>query len=164
MPAKGQINPAIRDESGNIIPWKKRNRIAANASTRARQANRPAETKRSERYRWLLKHKYGLSPELKQALIQAQGGICLICHVLISIDCATDHDHEKGFVRGMLCKPCNSALGLFKEDPEILRNAANYLESCKSLEQEPTTEDFIEANKILKEVLCQQKIRPYTEP
>jgi len=37
MPRRGQINPAIRDEAGKIIPWKKRNKEAANVAERDRR-------------------------------------------------------------------------------------------------------------------------------
>ncbi len=41
---------------------------------------------------------------------------------------AVDHNHQTGFVRGYLCKPCNSAIGLLKDNPAVIRSAANYLE------------------------------------
>jgi len=139
-------------------PWDKRPENAGrkNARTRARQAKRKAETPdkvREERRRWELKAKYGLSPELKQALVEAQGNVCAICYSPIdAVSCATDHNHAQNYVRGMLCKPCNSALGLFKDSPEVLRRAAEYLEASKKIEQEPTTETFIEALDILEKV------------
>jgi 5-methylcytosine-specific restriction endonuclease McrA len=49
MPTKGSINPAIRDVTGKIIPWKKRNREAANASTRARRALTPEKVRAENR-------------------------------------------------------------------------------------------------------------------
>ena len=39
-----------------------------------------------------------------------------------------DHCHESGGVRGVLCHPCNIALGCMKDDPGRLRAAAEYLE------------------------------------
>ena len=39
-----------------------------------------------------------------------------------------DHNHETGKVRGVLCGNCNSALGLTKDSPELLRKLATYLE------------------------------------
>ncbi len=39
-----------------------------------------------------------------------------------------DHDHQTGFVRGLLCRDCNAALGLFKDSQEILERAIGYLE------------------------------------
>lgn len=51
MPAKGCIDLSIRDEFGKKIPWKKRNRLAANASVRNRRARNP-EKSREENRRW----------------------------------------------------------------------------------------------------------------
>jgi 5-methylcytosine-specific restriction endonuclease McrA len=49
MPAKSQINKAIRDEFGNIIPWKKRNRAVSNATERARRARNPEKVRSENR-------------------------------------------------------------------------------------------------------------------
>jgi hypothetical protein len=40
-----------------------------------------------------------------------------------------DHDHETGAIRGILCIDCNRALGMFRDDPRLLRKAAKYLEN-----------------------------------
>jgi hypothetical protein len=81
-------------------------------------------------FRSTLQREYNIT--LEEYLIQAlaQQGLCAICHQLPVDDekLCVDHDHETGEFRGLLCRTCNAALGLFKEDPCRLRLAANYLE------------------------------------
>jgi len=38
-----------------------------------------------------------------------------------------DHDHTTGVVRGVLCKPCNTGLGLLGDSEEGLSRALDYL-------------------------------------
>tara|TARA_B100001559_G_C16471518_1_gene609238 strand:+ start:54 stop:626 length:573 start_codon:yes stop_codon:yes gene_type:complete len=38
-----------------------------------------------------------------------------------------DHNHTTGEVRGWLCESCNTGLGRFKDDPDILDNAKKWL-------------------------------------
>lgn len=60
--------------------------------------------------------------------LEEQKYSCRICETKISIeDSAIDHNHETGEFRGILCKTCNRALGLFRDSPKILENALDYL-------------------------------------
>lgn len=38
-----------------------------------------------------------------------------------------NHNHENGTVRGLLCNPCNIAIGNFKDDINRLKGAIKYL-------------------------------------
>ena len=72
----------------------------------------------------------GISPEDLVTAYEAQGKCCAICESAISLlDSAIDHNHETGEFRGVLCKTCNRALGLFKDNPKVLDRAASYLKT-----------------------------------
>ncbi len=85
--------------------------------------------------------RYGLSPSEVSHMLARQGGRCLICG--ISQDdapqvFAVDHDHSccndavrtcGKCVRGILCRTCNAGLGLFRDSPELLLKAIEYLNS-----------------------------------
>ncbi len=43
-----------------------------------------------------------------------------------------DHDHVLNIVRGILCSNCNTAIGLLKENPEIVRAVLKYLEKTNA--------------------------------
>jgi hypothetical protein len=44
-----------------------------------------------------------------------------------------DHDHKKGNIRGLLCYDCNRALGLFKDDPLIIKKAVKYFATMERM-------------------------------
>ena len=64
-------------------------------------------------------------------MFEAQGGLCAICRTAPAAH--VDHDHDTGEVRELLCFNCNGGLGQFKDDPEVLRAAARYVERHRSL-------------------------------
>jgi len=39
-----------------------------------------------------------------------------------------DHCHKTGRIRGVLCNNCNTGLGKFYDDIELLKTAINYLQ------------------------------------
>lgn len=65
-----------------------------------------------------IRERYGLTPEQYWALYEAQGGVCYICQRATgkARRLAVDHDHQTGYVRGLLCKPCNSILAHIRDD------------------------------------------------
>jgi hypothetical protein len=76
-----------------------------------------------------LKTKYGITPRDYERMLEAQGGGCATCGrpPRDDISLHVDHDHRTGTVRGLLCFPCNNALGLLKEDPGRLLALVAYL-------------------------------------
>jgi hypothetical protein len=61
-----------------------------------------------------------------KATIEQQGR-CAICG-LPSHKLVVDHDHETGKLRGLLCRQCNSGIGMLKDDMFTIRKALLYLE------------------------------------
>ena len=72
---------------------------------------------------------YGMSDEEFAARLEAQAHGCAIClgPLVPGKHLHVDHDHRTGQVRGLLCHGCNTSLGGFKDDPEVLERAAAYL-------------------------------------
>lgn len=82
--------------------------------------------RRSKQQAYARKRLYGLSPEHFQRLFDQQEGRCAICRTELTKPCV-DHDHDTQDVRGLLCSDCNTAIGLLKDDPNIVAAAAFYL-------------------------------------
>jgi hypothetical protein len=68
-------------------------------------------------------YKYGLTTEAFDALLAEQGGRCYVCltETPTAKGWSVDHCHETNSVRFIACNPCNAALGLIREDPEIAK-------------------------------------------
>jgi hypothetical protein len=68
----------------------------------------------------------GLTLEEIQAIRDDQGNKCAICLAQNPND--LDHCHKTGAVRFLLCNHCNRGLGAFKDNPALMRKAADLLE------------------------------------
>lgn len=73
-------------------------------------------------------YKYGISPEAVYSLLSEQDGLCRICPKDIRANFNVDHCHVTDKVRGLLCNNCNTGIGLLRDSPDILREAAKYIE------------------------------------
>jgi hypothetical protein len=71
--------------------------------------------------------RYGITKEVYEEMRISQENKCYICGRL-SNKLHIDHNHDNGAIRKLLCKECNMALGLVKEDLITLKNMINYLE------------------------------------
>ena len=83
-----------------------------------------------------LKRKFGMSAEDYDAMLDKQDHRCMICgrHESALANTgngirllAVDHNHATGTVRDLLCYACNTGLGSFRDDPNVLEAAAAYL-------------------------------------
>jgi hypothetical protein len=106
------------------------------------------ETHREHRREYEIVKRYGITLTQKDELLAAQGGVCAICGTnKPARRWVVDHDHTCcsgiktcGFcVRGILCESCNAGIGSLQDNPEVIRQAAKYVESrsLKSSEKGP---------------------------
>lgn len=88
-----------------------------------------ANNKKSAKNSDLKKH-YGITTKQYEEMLTAQHGVCAICGKIETgrfSNLAVDHCHKTGRIRGLLCSNCNKALGLFGDNPGLLRKAADYI-------------------------------------
>ena len=80
--------------------------------------------------------RYGLTIDDYNRMLAAQDGKCKICRKTCPTGrrLSVDHCHKTNRVRGLLCDPCNRGLGSFRDEPERLIAAANYLMCAESME------------------------------
>jgi hypothetical protein len=76
-----------------------------------------------------LRKAFGISLTEYDQMLEAQGGVCAICHKACKSgrELAVDHDHETGEVRALLCMNCNRAIGWLQDNPDLVMAAADYL-------------------------------------
>lgn len=78
-----------------------------------------------------LKKTYGVGIDWVESKTKEQNGLCFICKK--ERELVLDHNHTTGVPRAMLCKPCNSALGLIKENFETAINIAKYIQEDQGI-------------------------------
>jgi len=89
-------------------------------------------------YKERISSQYGLTIEQYNLILVSQGNVCAICNATGPL--CIDHDHSccPGIhtcgkcIRGLLCRNCNTGLGLLKDDPQRLSKAIDYLRHSKT--------------------------------
>jgi hypothetical protein len=78
---------------------------------------------------------YGITPDAYEAMLSTQGSRCALCHTDTPRGSGrfhVDHCHATGKVRALLCHECNTGLGKFKDNTELLARAIAYLETHRA--------------------------------
>jgi hypothetical protein len=134
--------------SQRVLRWRKANpeKVRAwEASIRSRRTKKPRGRPRKVRTEaediLRTKHKsysrVGISLDLVNQILAAQGGKCAICereldilHSNNSLKCPNvDHCHITMKIRGVLCRPCNQWLGLYETNKAFLQKSDTYLDN-----------------------------------
>lgn len=137
-PLRRQVTPARRDELGRkwckgCSEWLSEDLFYRHTGTSDRltpECSRCICVRQAET-------RFKLEPGTYLAMLEAQGGVCAVCGgsgtggKQLSVDhdhscCAGKHGCGK-CVRYLLCGNCNTGIGLFKDNPELLEAAASYL-------------------------------------
>jgi hypothetical protein len=79
--------------------------------------------------------KYKLTKRQLADMREAQDDRCAICGETSPQH--LDHDHSTGMTRQFLCQRCNQGLGLMRDDPAVLRAAADYVEMHRRRRERP---------------------------
>lgn len=81
-----------------------------------------------------IKQVYGITQAEYHQLLALQKGVCAICGNPETgktygkvRQLSVDHDHKTGKIRGLLCNCCNRAIGLLRDDMNLLLRATSYL-------------------------------------
>lgn len=94
-----------------------------------------------------LQQTYGITLARYEQMLAEQGGGCAICgshptrNGRAGQSLHIDHDHAccegasscGNCIRGLLCSSCNTAIGLMKDDPDLLITAAAYVRNAARL-------------------------------
>jgi hypothetical protein len=119
---QAKINARKRDKYAQDKAYREQQKT----KTKEWQQNNP-DKRKAQRIK-----KFGLTLEQFNKMLESQNGKCAICGYSDLSDPnlfpVVDHCHDSGLVRGLLCSNCNLAIGQFKDDPELLRAAADYVE------------------------------------
>lgn len=133
------VRPRCKECASRIEREKYQERADLRWSKLSRQANKlrtdPEHRKKHmlAQRRWHLKKFYGMSLEDFDVMLDSQNGGCAICGTKPKAGepgtrMVVDHCHSAGHVRGILCDICNTALGKFKDDIDLMHKAIRYLQ------------------------------------
>lgn len=81
-----------------------------------------------------LKTRYNITIEDQKEMLRRQNNSCAACKIAFKngLDTHLDHCHRTGKIRGLLCRRCNTALGIVHDSASRLHLLIDYLESESS--------------------------------
>ena len=70
--------------------------------------------------------RYKVAVEVMKGLLA--NDTCEICETYLDVkDRFIDHNHKTGEIRGVLCNHCNTGIGMFKDNEDLMLRAIEYI-------------------------------------
>ncbi len=122
-------NKVYREENKEVLSQKAKESHALNRGHRVERMRNYYDAHKEQQRMYRKTKAYGISKDKWEALFEKQNGKCPICKTELGRDRNThvDHCHNTGRIRGLLCSHCNTGLGNFFDDKDILLQAVEYL-------------------------------------
>lgn len=107
------------------------------------------------------KYSQSITTRMKEKIIEIQGNRCPICKDKLAIDTpniVVDHDHDTGYVRGILHQKCNIFLGYIENNVKItLDNVLSYLDDETTIDRNGIFQD--ELREYFRPAIRKRKVR-----
>jgi recombination endonuclease VII len=93
------------------------------------------------------RQRYGVTPEHYDQMVEDQDNKCAICGKPETVvdyrtgklrSLSVDHDHDTNTPRQLLCRRCNSGIGMFEDNIKLLEVAIQYLRKHEELSEKRT--------------------------
>lgn len=129
MSSKTRRKQRHKERMATDPDYRRRHREAAKRSYKRRRQRDPEFRKRDNRDD-ALRTDYGITLKEYELLREAQNNTCGICGRQSAEGekpLCVDHDHETGYIRGLLCFHCNVGIGHLQDDVALVLKAAAWL-------------------------------------
>jgi DNA-directed RNA polymerase subunit RPC12/RpoP len=115
--------------------WYKENKEKRTAQITEYKKSKPDEWRKAIGQKFHLRTRYNITPKQYETKLISQNYCCALCGKDVAdnirngipVALSVDHCHKTNKLRDLLCHQCNSGLGHFKDNIEILQKAIDYL-------------------------------------
>jgi hypothetical protein len=115
--------------------WYKENKEKRTAQITEYKKSKPDEWRKAIGQKFHLRTRYNITPKQYETKLISQNYCCALCGKDVAdnirngipVALSVDHCHKSNNIRDLLCHQCNSGLGQFKDNIEILQKAIDYL-------------------------------------
>ena len=115
--------------------WYKENKEKRTTQIDEYKKSKPDEWRKAIGRKFHLRTRYNITPEQYETKLISQNYCCAICRKDVvdnirngaPVALSVDHCHKSEKLRDLLCHQCNSGLGQFKDNINLIQKAVQYL-------------------------------------